>query len=178
VIETERLRLRPWREADKPAFHDLVNTPAMMTHFGGVQPRDQIDALIDAQIALQEQDGHCMWAVELHDGTLTGICGVRVQCTYSGLPVNGELETGWRIGERWWGAGIAREAAAASIAWGFANTHFPRVLAWTGQANTRSWGLMERLGMRRRADLDFHHPRYAADDAIGGMIVYGIDRPA
>lgn len=44
--------------------------------------------------------------------------------------------------------------------------------------NTRSWGLMERLGMRRRADLDFRHPDYAASAPFGAMIVYAMDRPA
>ena len=39
MIETERLRLRPWRETDKPVFHALANTPAMMEHFGGPVPR-------------------------------------------------------------------------------------------------------------------------------------------
>lgn len=28
-----------------------------------------------------------------------------------------------------------------------------------------------------RADLDFHHPRSAADDATGAMVVYLLERP-
>lgn len=179
MIETERLVLRPWREADKPAFHDLINTPAMMTHFGGVRPRADIDVLIDQQIASQAADGCSMWAVELHDGTLAGICGVRCQRFYPGqIPVDGELEAGWRIGEAFWGQGVAREAAQASLDWVWANTDAPRVAAWTSASNTRSWGLMERLGMRRHAELDFWHPKVAQGDPDGAMIVYAIDRPA
>jgi RimJ/RimL family protein N-acetyltransferase len=179
MIETERLILRPWREADKSAFHDIINTPAMMRHFGGVQPRAAIDPLIDLMIAAQERDGYSMWAVETRaDGTLAGICGVRHQIGYPEIPVHGELEIGWRIAERWWGRGVAREAAEASIAWGWANTGFARILAWTSIGNTRSWGLMERLGMARRPALDFHHPKVAPGDPDGAMIVYAIDRPA
>ena len=178
MIQTDRLRLRPWREDDKPAFDAVVNTPAMMRHFGGVRPRAEIDPLIDQQIAAQARDGCSMWAVELRDGTLAGICGVRWQTLYPDTPVFGELEIGWRIGERWWGQGIAREAAAASIAWGWANTAAPRVAGWTSIGNTRSWGLMERLGMSRRPELDFHHPKVAAGDPDGAMIVYAIERPA
>ena len=178
MIETDRLVLRPWCEEDKPAFAAIINTPAMMEHFGGVAPRATIDALIDTQIAAQARDGFSMGAVELRaGGALAGICGVRVQRTYPGLAVNGELEIGWRIAEAMWGTGIAREAATASILWGWEHTDYPRILAWTSQANIRSWGLMERLGMDRRAAFDFHHPKYAADDATGAMIVYGIDRP-
>ena len=179
MIETDRLILRPWCEGDKPAFAAVVNTPAMMTHFGGVRPRAEIDPLIDQQMASQAADGCSMWAVELREaGDLAGICGVRWQLIYPGTPVFGELEIGWRIGEHWWGQGIAREAAEASIAWAWANTTAPRVAAWTSIGNTRSWGLMERLGMHRRPDLDFHHPKVAAGDPDGAMIVYAIDRLA
>lgn len=178
MIETARLLLRPWREDDKPAFAALVNTPAMMAHFGGVQPRAGIDRVVDDQIEGQARHGLSMWAVELKsEGQLADICGLRIG-GHPGTPVPRVLEIGWRIGEAWWGQGIAREAAEASLAWGWANTDEPLVAAWTGPANTRSWGLMQRLGMQRRRDLDFHHPRFSADDPVGAMIVYTLDRPA
>ena len=178
MIETPRLILRPWVEADKPAFHDIINTPAMMVHFGGVRPRADIDALIDKLIANQAKDGHTMWAVEHKaDRALAGVCGVRIS-GYPGTGVSDELEIGWRIAERYWGTGVAREAAEASIAWGWANTDRPRISAWTNAANNRSWGLMLRLGMVRREDLDFDHPLYTVGDPLGRMVVYTIDRPA
>lgn len=178
MITTERLLLRPWREADKPVFHALANTPAMMEHFGGPVPQAKHDMIIDRQIAQQAQHGHCMWAVELREtGEMAGVCGVRIG-GHPGTLVSEELEIGWRIAEKFWGQGIAREAAQASIAWGWANTTRPRIAAWTVIENKASWGLMERLGMRRRADLDFQHPEYAAGDPFGAMIVYTIDRPA
>ena len=93
------------------------------------------------------------------------------------LPVYGELEIGWRIAEVHWGTGIAREAAAASLGWAWANRPEPRVAAWTSPGNQRSWGLMRRLGMARAPELDFHHPRYAAGDPDGTMIVHTIARP-
>ena len=179
MIETERLILRPWREADKPAFHDIVNTPAMMEFFGGVAPRGRIDALLDGQMQSQATDGLSMWAVEYKaDRALAGICGLRKTRAYSGTPVDDELEIGWRIGERYWGQGVAREAAAASLDWGFAHRPDPRIAAWVHPDNTRSIGLMIRLGMDRHPELDFKHPLYALDDSIGDCIVYAIDRPA
>ena len=178
MITTERLILRPWREEDKDAFAAIINTPAMMAHFGGVAPRADIDSIIDAQIEGQARDGFSMWAVELRDtGALAGVCGLR-RMPRPNTPVTGDLEIGWRIGEAHWGAGIAREAAAASLAWGWAHTDLPRCIAYTTAENRRSWGLMLRLGMVRRSDLDFRHPNYARDDPIGAMIVYGIERPA
>jgi RimJ/RimL family protein N-acetyltransferase len=178
MIATERLLLRPWREADKPVFHALANTPAMMAHFGGPVPQAKHDAIIDRMMAQQARHGHCMWVVELlGTGEMAGVCGVRIG-GHPDTPVPEELEIGWRIGEKFWGQGIAREAAEASIAWSWANTDRPRIAAWTVIGNRRSWGLMERLGMHRRADLDFRHPDYAPGDPFGAMIVYAIDRPA
>lgn len=172
MIETGRLILRPWRDADKPAFHDVVNTPPMMAHFGGVQPRDAIDALIDAQRANQADYGFSMWAVDARaTGTLAGICGLR-KMPYPDTLLTGELEAGWRIGERHWGTGVAREAAQAAFDWGWANTDFARIVAYTNAENDRSRGLMLRLGMTRREELDFVHPKGAP------MVVYAIDGPA
>lgn len=177
MIETERLRLRPWREDDKAPFHELANTPAMMEYFGGPVAREKHDAIIDKMIDQQARFGHCMWLVELRDtGEMAGVCGIRIG-GHPNTPVPEELEIGWRIGEKFWGRGIAREAAEASLAWGWANTGRARIAAWTVIGNRRSWGLMERLGMRRRADLDFRHPDYAEGDPFGAMVVWAIDRP-
>ena len=177
MIETERLTLRPWREADKPAFETIINTPAMMEHFGGVWVAREHDVLIDAQIASQAQDGFSMWAVDWREsGELIGICGLR-RARHPDTPVAGDLEIGWRIAEPYWGKGVAREAATASLCWGWSNTGDSRIIAYTTDSNERSWGLMKRLGMERRADLDFRHPKFALDDPLGAMIVYGIERP-
>jgi RimJ/RimL family protein N-acetyltransferase len=177
MIETPRLTLRPWREADKPVFEAIINTPTMMEHFGGVwAPRDH-DSLIEAQMASQVADGFSMWAVDWREtGGLIGICGLR-RAHHPETPVTGDLEIGWRIAEPFWGKGIAREAAVASMDWGWSNTGDPRIIAYTTDSNERSWGLMKRLGMERRADLDFRHPKFALDDPLGAMIVYAIDRP-
>lgn len=178
MIETERLVLRPWAGADKQAFHDVVNTPAMMEYFGGTAPREKIDALIDGQMASQAADGLSMWAVDVKaDGSLAGICGLRRHRSYSGTPVDDELEIGWRIGERFWGKSLAREAAQASLDWGWAHRTEPRIAAWVHPDNARSWGLMLRLGMAHRPELDFQHPLYRADDPSGACVVYTIDRP-
>ena len=46
------------------------------------------------------------------------------------------------------------------------------------RADSGSWGLMERLGMTRRPDLDFDHPGLAATDPLCPHIVYAIDHDA
>jgi RimJ/RimL family protein N-acetyltransferase len=49
-------------------------------------------------------------------------------------------------------------------------------VALTVTGNRASWGLMERLGMQRRADLDFDNSEF--DPETGRIIVYSIAKSA
>ena len=73
--------------------------------------------------------------------------------------------------------GYAKEAAHASLAWGWANLDASRIMAITVPANTASWGLMTRLGMIRRTDLDFGHPSFEPGHPLHRHIVYVAERP-
>ena len=79
---------------------------------------------------------------------------------------------GWRLREDAWGQGFAKEAAKASLDFAFDRVGAERVVALTVAGNAPSWGLMERLGMARRPDLDYHGPEWA--ESI--VIVYVIGR--
>ena len=51
------------------------------------------------------------------------------------------------------------------------------VFAFTGAANLRSQAVMVRLGMTRTPDLDFDHPKLAADHPLKRHIVFVAKRP-
>jgi RimJ/RimL family protein N-acetyltransferase len=172
TIETERLRLRDWREADKEPFHLHCNTPAVMRWLGGVQPREKYDEVVDRLAGWQAAHGHTFWAVERKpDGALLGFCGLKIADGAS-EPLQGELEIGWRLREDAWGQGYAREAATASLEYGFATLSASRMIALTVEGNAASRGLMLRLGMRRRADLDYEDPKWPA--GMNPVIVHEI----
>lgn len=178
MIETPRLILREWRDSDIAPFHDMTRDPDVMAHLGGVQSATEADAMIARVRATQAARGHCFWAIERRDdAAFLGFCGLRIG-GHAGTPVIDELEIGWRLARPFWGRGYALEAARASIAWGWANTRARRIAAWTVPANTPSWGLMLRLGMTHRSDLDFDHPGFPAGHPLSRHLVYAIDRPA
>lgn len=173
-LETERLILRDWREDDWPEFFRVTNTPAVMRWLGGV--------LDDAGMASQRgrvescaaRHGHCFWVVERKaDGALLGFCGLK-RADAPGSTVTGEFEAGWRLREDAWGQGYAREAASATLDAAFERFGAGQVIALTVIGNTGSWGLMERLGMRRREELDYDDMRYGPP--WRRSIVYSIDR--
>lgn len=176
MIETDRLILRPWEDRDRAPFAAMGRDPEVMATLGPLMSRAESDAGVDRSIALQAARGHCFWAMERRsDAAFLGFCGLKI-CN-DPCPVEGDVEIGWRLRSDVWGHGYAREAAEASLAWGWANLDAPRIMAMTATTNPRSWGLMERLGMTRRPDLDFDHPRLAVDDPLRRHIVYIIDRP-
>ncbi len=173
MILTERLILRDRREADRAPLAAMRADPEVMRFLG--PPRDQaaVDAEFDRYVALSSDDLH-PWAIEQRaDNAFLGTCGLN-RVDHGVSPVNGAVEIGWKLARAAWGQGFAAEAAAAALASGFA-AGLPQIVAFTVAANTRSWRLMERLGMMRQADLDFDHPALAADDPLRPHIVYSID---
>jgi RimJ/RimL family protein N-acetyltransferase len=172
VIETARLLIRPWRDADRAPFAAMGQDPAVMAHFPALLDRAASDALIDRVSAEIATRGHGLWAVARRDtGDFIGFCGfnpVAFPC-----PVEGEIEIGWRLASAHWRLGFAFEAAQACLDWGRSNG-LKRIVSFTVPANTRSWGLMQRLGLQRRVDLDFDHPRLPAGHRLRPHIVYEI----
>ena len=177
MINAERLILRDWCDADLAPFNAMCRDPEVMAQLGPLQSIDETRAAIARQIDVQAERGHCFWAIERHsDSAFLGFCGLKI--APDGIAgIEDAIEIGWRLRRDAWGQGYAREAAAASLEWGFATLPDDRIIAITTPANVRSWGLMLRLGMVRRHDLDFAHPALAADDPLGPHVTYELRRP-
>lgn len=175
-IDTDRLILRDWREADWPGFFRTTNTPAVMQWLGGVLDDDGMAKQRGRVEACHAAHGHCFWVVERkRDEALLGFCGLK-RADAPGSTVTGAMEIGWRLREDAWGQGYAKEAASASLDAAFDCFGSDEVIALTVEGNTASWGLMHRLGMHRRADLDYDDMRYGPP--WRRSIVYAIDRAA
>lgn len=175
VAETERLILRDWRDGDWAPFWTGTNTPAVMRWLGGVADAEKRQGAQDRLTSYRSEHGHTLWVVErIEDGALLGFCGLK-RSNQEGGPI-GAMEIGWRLREDAWGQGYAREAAAASLDLAFDRFGAQEVIALTVAGNTASWGLMERLGMRRREDFDFDNAEFDPDS--GRIIVYSIARDA
>ena len=171
--ETDRLVLRDWREGDWPRFWGGTNTPSVMRHLGGVCDDTKREAARGRLESYRRDLGHTFWVVERKaDGEVLGFCGLK-RSNHAGGPM-GLMEIGWRLREDAWGQGYAREAASASLDLAFDRFGADEVVAFTGNANTASWGLMRRLGMRRREDLDFANAEFTPEDPV--IIVYSIER--
>ncbi len=174
-LETDRLILRDWRDEDLSPFAEMSADPVVMATLGPLMSREETSALINRLHVLSEENGHTFWALERReDNRLIGWCGI---IRGSVDPIAYLPEVGWRLASDMWGQGYAREAAAASLDWAFANLPDDRVWAVTSKGNSRSWGLMERLGMSRHPEMDFDHPHVADGSPLKPHITYSIAKP-
>jgi RimJ/RimL family protein N-acetyltransferase len=158
VLVTERLELRRIREDDLDPHMELLNTPAVMRWLGGVQPRDVIAAKHRAAREGFAAEGFgFMMMAERATGAIVGHCGLR-RVAHPLAPNPQDHEIGWLVREDRWRLGYAYEAMRAVVDWGFGVIGAPHIVALTCGPNVGSWRLMEKLGMERRADLDFVDP--------------------
>jgi RimJ/RimL family protein N-acetyltransferase len=173
VAETERLRLRTWDAQDLDEFICHTNTEAVMRWLGGVWPRERHEAAFGRIARYQQDYGHTFWIVERKsDGALLGFCGLK-RVNSEGAPNPGDFEVGWRLREDVWGQGYAKEAAIACLDLAFSKFGAAHVVALTVHQNVDSQGLMKRLRMTRREDMDFRSTDVPQE--LNPMIVYRID---
>jgi len=176
ITETERLRLRTWDFEDRAEFNRLLNTPAVMRWLGGVSDETVAKAAFDRIDTYQHDFGFTFWIAERKaDGEILGFCGLKRANAPGGDKIAGEIEIGWRLREDAWGRGIAKEAAIASLDLAFNRFAAPRVVAVTALGNLPSQGLMTRLGMMRREELDFIDQRFPADSEVNPQVVFAIE---
>lgn len=169
---TARLTLRSWRNEDADAFEAACNTPTVTRYLGGLQTREQIEAAVGRIRHTEAENGFCFWVIERQsDQAFLGFCGLK-RMNSPGAPeaMLGEPEVGWRLREDAWGYGYAREAALASLDLAFGRFGLEQVYAITMTGNAPSWGLMRRIGMSARPELDFDMPVH------GRHVTYRIGR--
>lgn len=174
-IQTARLRLRRWNDADRAPFAAMSADPAVMEFFPATLRRDEADAFIDRVEAHWETHGFGNYALEeLDTGAFVGLTGLFD--VFPEAHFAPSVEIGWRLARPYWGMGYAREAAEAVIASAFAEHDFPEIVAFTAEPNIRSAGLMQRLGMTRDPADDFNHPNVAAGHPLRPHVLYRLKR--
>ena len=135
-IVTERLRLRPFCDADKPAIVAMRTNDEVYRYLGGPAGSDFADELADATVGEQ-------WGVF---GIIDLATGAAIGSVHLGPDRRGVLELDYELLPSFWGQGVAAEAVTALLAWAMAELDDTEVIAVTQTANTRSVALLDRLG--------------------------------
>jgi len=154
TLRTKRLILRPFIEADAPAFHVLVSDPAVLRYTGESPVESTEEALeILRTRPLRDYTVHGfgrMACVLQETNELIGFCGLkRLE------ELNNEIDIGYRFIRRYWRLGLASESAAALYAHGKTELQLTRIIGLVIPENTGSVRVLEKLGMQREKAIRF-----------------------
>jgi [ribosomal protein S5]-alanine N-acetyltransferase len=153
-IETERLILREFQREDLQGLVPILADPKVMKFSPtGINSVEQVLERIENFIACYREFGFGKWAVILKESNqLLGYCGIAVD------QIDGktEKELGYRLDSRYWGQGLATEAASAAIEYGFSQFNLPYILGIVERENTASVRVLEKIGMRYQKTTVFH----------------------
>jgi RimJ/RimL family protein N-acetyltransferase len=176
VLRTERLLLRPWREADLAPFAALNADPRVREHFPSCLGQAESDASAVRIRASMEARGYGLWATEVVGGApfigFIGLAEPNFAAHFTPC-----VEIGWRLAQVHWGHGYATEGARAALAFGFQTLGLAEIVSLTTPANTRSRRVMEKLGMRRDPAEDFDHPNLAPGTPARRHVLYRLRAP-
>ncbi len=146
VLTTERLVLRPFTPDDLRALAVLHAEESFWWYplRRGMSEEETKDFLVRV-IDRYESDGFGLEALEDRaSGTLIGWAGLAVPHF---LPeVLPAVEVGWRLTGSSRGQGLATEAGAAAVRWGFTEGGLERIVSIYEPENRPSGRVMERLG--------------------------------
>lgn len=174
-LETERLRLRRWREGDREPFAALNADPVVMEHLPALTSRAESDAMVDRIEAHFDRRGFGLWAVEVRGGApFVGFVGLWTPMFEAHFTP--AVEVGWRLARAHWGHGYATEAARAAVDYGFEELELEEIVAFTVPGNFRSRRVMERLGMTHDPVDDFDHPGIPAGHPLRRHVLYRLAR--
>ena len=147
-LRTERLRMRPYVQGDAAELHRLLNDWEVCRNLAAV-PFPYSSALAEAWIAssqAQLRDGHAYHlAITGQEGdaeVLVGGIGVRIDTATRSARV------GYWVGKRFWGHGVAGEAAGRLARWALANLDLDRLEATVATDNAGSIAVLRRIGFR------------------------------
>ncbi|MEQ8763350.1 MAG: GNAT family N-acetyltransferase [Planctomycetota bacterium] len=148
LIETERLRIRPWTFDDVAAVLEIYGDPDVGRHLGGFR---EPDADLAAARARLER-----WQERFTPIAPLGL--LAVEPTSGGTPIGGiglvplsdsdDIEIAYHFAKRAWGQGFATEATRAVVSWGFESLGLDRVLGLVHPDNRASARVLEKVGFQ------------------------------
>lgn len=154
VCETERLILRRFSLHDVPALTEILSDPEVMKHsVNGVCDEAATRKFIEWCLSCYESHGVGPWAlVDKETTELVGFCGAGQEMV-SGVE---EINLGYRLAKRYWGKGLASEAARAVRDYVLREKQFSSVVVIIEPDHPASLKVAENAGFSNFEMLEFH----------------------
>jgi len=141
-IQTARLRLRPFEDADEEAAFGFFGDPEVMRYsLNGVHTsRKQTEECILTNMHRQERTGYSIWAViEQSSGDLIGMCGL-AEFRHG---IEG-TDLAYRLRRDRWRKAYASEAGLGTVEHAFTALRIDRLFGLVEPANVASARVLEK----------------------------------
>ena len=167
---TERLVLRPFRDADADVVQELLQCREIAANTRTIEHPYPPGA---ARV----------WIATHHDLWNRGAAAVFAICMKAdpdqpwgaiGLEINEQdenAELGYWVGKPWWGRGVCTEAAAAMLDFGFSVLGLKKIHAHHLARNPASGKVMEKIGMQQEGYMKSHFKKWGVFEDV---VCYGL----
>ena len=175
ILETERLILRTWVDADLKPMFDINQDPKVMEYFPNLQNLETTNKFITKMNNHFNTHGYSLYACVRKDNNefigFTGLLIVDFKTHF--IPAT---EIGWRLSSKHWGQGFAIEGAKAVLDYAFSELKIPEIVSFTAIGNTKSIRVMEKIGLHHKTDDDFDHPKLDDSSPLKKHVLYRLVR--
>nr|WP_314545339.1 GNAT family N-acetyltransferase [uncultured Massilia sp.] len=145
ILTSPRMRFEPLDDIHADGLHAMNSDPEVMRWLHGPVTMDETRAMIARVRARRAAWGYGWWALlDAASGEMVGAAGIQ----HLGFDPANPHELGWRLRRASWGQGLATEAAATLVHYGFEVLAAPRLCAIRDPGNDASRRVMDKLGMR------------------------------
>jgi len=159
-MKSERLGFRCWSLEDFPLARELWGDIEVTRFFGGPFSNEEVRLRLEREIERMKVHNFQYWPIfMLSDNDYVGCCGLRPYASDSTIP-----ELGFHLRPKYWGRGLALEAARAVIQFAFGTVDAKGLAAGHHPENANSKRVMAMLG--------FHYTHDEFFAALGMNIPY------
>lgn len=171
TLETERLVLRKFNDADYDAVHSYASCEENIIYMlWGPNSEKQTRAFINMAVKSAEKSPCTQYeyaVVKKDNGSLIGACSITVK--------EGGAEIGWILHRDCWRQGYGAEMGASLLKFGFEELKLHRIFARCDAENYGSYRVMEKIGMRREGlFLEARLASKRSDKQFGDEAAYAI----
>lgn len=150
ALETQRLILRPWAEAEIPELVQLISAREVAATTLRI-PHPYREEHAREFLRTVEKNDELRLSIRLRSNErLCGGIGLHPTAAHQ------HAELGYWLGVPFWGNGYATEAAHAVVRYGFEQIKLHRIFASHFEGNVASARVLEKLGMRHEGCLRQH----------------------
>ncbi len=162
LLETKRLRFRPWRDVDAEILFKYASDPEVGPR-AGWPPHQSVEDSLQV-IHHIFSNGHT-WALELKEtGEPIGCMGYYACCESNIDIAPDDAELGYWIAKPYWNQGLCTEALQAMIDYCFNEKHFRNLWADFFVDNPASGRVMEKCGFHDTGKINWCSRLYQGND--------------